>query len=342
MKIAIHNSSQGFHSRWIDYCERKEIPFKPVNCYDSNIVRELSDCDALLWHHNHANFTDKRIAKSILFALEHKGLKVFPDFRTGWHFDDKVAQKYLLESVSAPFVPSFVFYTRRSALQWASQTTFPKVFKLASGAGSSNVFLVKDRRHCERLIDKAFGRGYTQYAKWGGLKERYRKYKSGKGDLWDVAKGMIRFIVPSPFVKMQQREKGYAYFQDFIPDNNSDTRVIVVGDKAFALKRLVREGDFRASGSGEIVYERSEINEECVKIAFDVNKRIRSQSIAFDFVFRGDGEPLIVEISYGYAVEAYDPCPGYWDSNLNWHEGQFNPQEWMIENLIEHVRKFRK
>lgn len=51
-------------------------------------------------------------------------------------------------------------------------------------------------------------------------------------------------------------------------------------------------------------------------------------------MFNTKDEPEIVEFCYGFSVEVYDPCPGYWDTELNWHEGKFNPQEWMLESLI--------
>ena len=38
------------------------------------------------------------------------GLKVFPDFNTSWHFDDKIAETYLLQSISAPIPQSYIFY----------------------------------------------------------------------------------------------------------------------------------------------------------------------------------------------------------------------------------------
>ena len=133
---------------------------------------------------------------------------------------------------------------------------------------------------------------------------------------------------------MAPREKGYVYFQEFIPDNKFDIRVIVVGEKAFALKRLVRKNDFRASGCGNIVYNKSEIDERCIQISFNVNEKLKCQSIAFDYVFDENNNPFIVEISYGFDVKAYDPCPGYWDSSLKWHDARFKQQEWMIENLI--------
>jgi glutathione synthase/RimK-type ligase-like ATP-grasp enzyme len=87
---------------------------------------------------------------------------VFPDFRTAWHFDDKVAQKYLFEAIGAPLVPSYVFFDKQEALRWAELTTFPKVFKLRGGAGSQNVSLVKTKQECIKLIHKAFGKGFPK------------------------------------------------------------------------------------------------------------------------------------------------------------------------------------
>lgn len=145
MKIAIHNSGS-FSIRWIKYCKKYAIPFKTVNCYDSDIIKQLKDCDALMWHHDHGKFKDVLSAKKILFALEHAGIKVFPDFHTAWHFDDKVAQKYLLEAINAPLVPSYVFYDKKEALDWATATTYPKVWKLKGGAGAANVKLVRSKK----------------------------------------------------------------------------------------------------------------------------------------------------------------------------------------------------
>ena len=65
---------------------------------------------------------------------------------------------------------------------------------------------------------------------------------------------------------MSFREKCYFYVQDFIPNNNFDIRVIVVCDKAFAIKRYVRKNDFRASGSGYIDYSRHSIPENIIKL----------------------------------------------------------------------------
>lgn len=340
MKIAIHHREGSFSDRWIEYCERKNIDYKIVNCYDTNIIHQLIGCDVLMWHHHHVLYQDVLAARSILFSLEHANIKVFPDFRTAWHFDNKVAQKYLFEALEGPMVPSFVFYDKAKAMEWAEKTKYPKVFKLSGGAGAANVKLVRTKSDALKLIKIAFGKGFSQFDRFGYLKERIHRFKTGKGDYRELLKGLWRIVFPTEFGKLAGRVKGYIYFQEFIPNNDSDIRVIVIGNKAFALKRLVRDGDFRASGSGNIIYEKEAIDENCVKIAFDVNKKVKSQCVAFDFIFDKDKNPLIVEISYGFAIHAYDKCPGYWDENLKWHQMEFNPQEWIVENLIAETKHY--
>ena len=44
MKIAIHKSG-GFSERWINYCQKNNIDYKIVNAYDSDIIKQMADCD---------------------------------------------------------------------------------------------------------------------------------------------------------------------------------------------------------------------------------------------------------------------------------------------------------
>lgn len=334
--IAIHKSP-GFADRWIAYCEKNNVSYKVVNAYDNNIISQIKDCDVFMWHFYQKNYKDQLFAKQLLFSLQTSGIKVFPDYNTVWHFDDKVGQKYLLESVGAPLVPSYVFYTKREALNWIDITCFPKVFKLRGGAGSENVMLVRSRKKARQLTRIAFSRGFKQYRPLSNLKDRWQKYRSGKAKINDVFKGIVRFFYPPQFSKMYPPEKGYVYFQDFIPNNSYDVRVIVVGNKAFAFKRMVRKNDFRASGSGNFIFDKTQINEKCVRIGFELNKKLNSQSIAYDFVFDEEGNPLIVEISFGFIAHIYDRCEGYWTADMHWHEGDhFDFCGWMVENLLKH------
>lgn len=340
--IAIHKST-GFAERWIAYCEKNNIAYKLVNAYDSDIVSQIKDCDAFMWHFYHKSYKDQLFAKQLLFSLQTAGVRVFPDFNTAWHFDDKVGQKYLLEAVGAPLVPSYAFYTKHEALQWINKTDFPKVFKLRGGAGAENVKLVHSKTEARKLVKKAFGQGFKQYNATSSIKERWRKYRLGKSGFKDVLKGIIRLIFPPDYARMISPEKGYVYFQDFIPNNNFDIRIIVVGEKAFGFKRMVRKNDFRASGSGNFIYSKDDLDERCVRIAFDINKKINSQSIAYDFVFDDNNTPLIVEISYGFIEKVYDACEGYWTTDMQWHAGEnFDFCGWMVEGVVENINGDKK
>lgn len=337
MKIAIHHKEGSFSAYWIAYCQRNGVDYKVVNAYDIDIIQQVKDCDAFMWHHYHDDYRDAIFAKQLLYSLQVAGKKVFPDFNSCWHFDDKVGQKYLLESIEVPLIPSYTFYDKKSALAWINKTTFPKVFKLRGGASSANVRLVKSKTQAIQLTNKAFGSGFSLFDKWGYLKEQCRKYKVGKGSLRDILRGVKKIFVSTEFAKMSGSEKGYIYFQDFIPNNTFDTRIVVIdGRKAFGERRFVRENDFRASGSGDFCYDN--IDTRIVKMAFDISKKLKLQSVAFDFVVDLNQKPLIVEMSYGFGIKGIKNANGYWDSDMNWHEGgTFDFCGEMVERLIRRI-----
>lgn len=341
MKIAIHDRPGSFSDKWIQYCEENDISYKLVNCYESNIMSIIEDCDGLMWHWLHYDYKAVNFARQLTYSLESVGKKMFPDSKTCWHFDDKVGQKYLLEAFKAPLVNAFVFYEKAEALQWAKNTIYPKVFKLRGGAGSLNVKLVKNKAHACSLIRKAFGKGFSTTDNSEKVRDRWGKFKKhrDKSSLWALIRGLALYFLPSLSVDLRHRafDKGYIYFQEFIPGNDHDIRVVVIGERAFAIKRMVRDGDFKASGSGLIKYERDEIPEDCVKLSFLLSKKLQTQCLAYDFVF-DSGITKVVEISYGFSRVGYLPCPGYWDSGLNWHEEKFTPEWFMVEDFIRKLK----
>ncbi len=335
MRIAIHfEPGNNFSPFWLEYCKKNNLPYKIVNCYDNDIISQLEDCKFLLWHINNLNYKDQIFAKNLIYAVESRGIKCFPDFNTIWHFDNKTAQKYLFEAMGINLIPTYVFYDKRTALIWVETQDFPKVFKLSKGSGSKGVRLCHNPNEAKKLINTAFGKGFKIVSGGFILKERIRKYKKGQDNLLGIFKGLYHFIFGTEFLKMSLAEKGYIYFQDFIKDNPFDTRVIVIGHKAIAIKRMNRDHDFRASGSGNIIYDPAQIDHKLIRLAFDLNDKLKMQSAAFDFVYDEDGKPLVIEVSYGFNPKGYVPCPGYWDRSLLFHGAPVRPQEWMLEDLL--------
>ena len=335
MKIAIADQKGSFSDYWINYCREHSISYKAVNPYDTDIVDQIMDCDAFMWHHHHGKYRDVLFAKQLLFSLEQAGKIVFPNFKTGWYFDDKLGQKYLFEILNIPAAESWAFYDKKSAYQWIETTTFPKVFKLRGGAGSANVRLAHNAQDAKKLVKRAFGKGFVQFRRYNYVRDRYKLYKARKISLVALLKSLGRLLFPTEYSKMHAPEKGYIYFQEFIPNDGFDLRVIVIGGRAFAVRREVRKGDFRASGSGLLSYDKALFSDNLIKTAFNLNKKIKSQCLVLDFVKNKEtGEFYVIEVSYGYSVKGYYPCPGYWTEDLVWHQGTVDSLAWILEGLI--------
>ena len=335
IKIAIHDRPGSFSDRWIEYIEEQRIPYKRVNCYDSDIIKQLESCDVLLWHWHHADPKAILFARQLIYSLENMGIKVFPNRHSCWHFDDKVGQKYLLESIKAPLIPTYIFFDVKEAIDWIEKTDFPIVFKLRCGAGSENVRLVKNQTEAKKLCKRAFGRGFNVTPGYfSDFSAKIQKTANKKNYLEKIKRLPISLLNIYVNNRMRSPEKGYIYFQEFIPGINFDTRVTVIGNRAFAFRRMVRNNDFRASGSGKIDYDQIHINLECIKIAFDIAQKLQSQSIAFDFIAWKDSKPLIIEVSYCYVPSAVKDCCGYWDKDMQWHKGSIWPQDAIVEDIL--------
>lgn len=336
-KLAIHNRPGSFSDRWITYCSEHKIGYKIVNCYDSYIVEQLKGLNGLLWHWVHYEYVAQLVARQIITSIEKMGIRVFPDISTCWHYDDKVGQKYLLESIGVPLVPSYVFFDKDSAMEWIDKTEYPKVFKLRSGAGSQNVKLVETKKEAEKFCRKSFGKGFVSISGYfGDARTKVRKIKS-MNQFLDKLKCLPESILNSSARHLFPKEKGYIYFQDFMPDNKFDTRITIIGNRAFGFTRNTRPNDFRASGSGDIDYNIDRIDERCIRIAFNVVEKIKTQSLAFDFIFDENDDPNIGEISYCYQGKAVYDCPGFWDKDMNWHKVQVWPEDAIIEDLLREI-----
>ncbi|MBW8686441.1 ATP-grasp domain-containing protein [Chitinophaga rhizophila] len=341
--IAIHFDDRGhsFSKRWIEYCNTHNIPYKLVNCYSSDILEQISDCDGLMWHWYQGDIVALSFAIQLTTAIEMMGKKVFPNSNTGSHFDDKISQGYLFAALGVPMVPSYVFYEQQEAEKWIRTTTYPKVFKLKGGASSVNVKLVRDAAGAFKLMRTAFGKGFPSYDRTALFKDSLLRAKRNPGinTLLDAAKAFARIFIRTDLEKNSPRERGYLYFQEFIPDNQYDTRLVVIGNRCFGLRRYNRENDFRASGSGKFDYAKELFDPRCISLAFEVSDKLGAQSMAYDFIMDKGNNPLIVEMSYCFSIPAYDHCPGYWDKHLVWHEGNFNAQHFMVEDFYNSINK---
>lgn len=344
MIIAFTRPEDMYSRAWIKYCEEKGISYKIIDIYSTDAISQIKGCDVFMWHHNQVNPMDLLFAKQILAAVEASGMIVWPESASGWHFDDKVAESYLFDALNLPMVPYYIFYDKHKALDWAKTASFPKVFKLRGGAGSMNVMLAHNVSEAQKFIRQAFGKGFSQFNWKYSIVSRYHKWLSGHDSLMGVIKGVVHALIGDTELaklgRKYHKERGYAYFQDFLPNNDRDYRVIVINqNKAFAYYRMTRKNDFRASGSGDFAYDN--IPDNVIKLAFTAAKTMGANSVAFDFLYTQQGEPKIVESSFCFGFDDTDAENGWWSDDMVFHQGKFNPFGWMVDGVIEryHAKK---
>jgi glutathione synthase/RimK-type ligase-like ATP-grasp enzyme len=347
MRIAV-NQSPGEESgkwswRWIEELHKRNVEAVVTDFRNPHALDEIRTCDGAMWHFGHIVPAEKQAAWKILNSIEFGlGVSLFPNLASRWHFDDKIAQHYLLDAMGAPKIPSWVFWDYREALDFTAKCRYPIVLKLAVGAGSANVLLLGSEKEANNYLRKLFGRGLAPYT----MNEfSYRLFPRNRKDLGRMKaramETMARIFHPAgtTMIRHSGVQSGYAYFQEFLPGNTHDIRVTVIGDRAFGLTRQNRPGDFRASGSGNLDFDPSKVPMETVRIAFSVSQANGFQSMCYDFLRSPDGKPLLNEMSYCSPSIGVSGCPGYWDSTLKWHERQMQPEEAHVEDFVETIKK---
>ena len=321
-----------FTKKWKDYCEKKEISYFVIQSIDIESYNKLKKATFVLWHWNLMDFENYQIAREFITCLDlyNPNLEIYPNFNTIWHYDDKLSQSIILELINAPQPKFWFFFKKKDAIKWLKTAKFPLVFKLRKGAGTSNVKLLYNKKEAIKITKKMFSRGIRP-AKLG-FKDVLEKKNLKKVMNYGIKNGILLYLSKKRF----PREKNYVYFQEYIPYCEMDIRIIVIRNMAYGFNRYMRKGNFGASGSGKYLIDHDNIEIECIKIAFEISKKLNLQCAAFDFLKSEDGFKIL-EISYDFVPTGgtYNGnWHGYWDEKLEYHKKEVDPVILMIESLF--------
>ncbi len=324
-----------FVKRYMKILEHNGVQYEKLSIQDTDFWEKLSTLKYFIFRYN-LNQTTMQLARDIMpIAEQTYGVNTFPDQNTCWHYDNKIRQYFMMQSRDCSMTESYVFYDKEHAMEWLRGfSSFPIVFKSKRGAGSSNVVLVHNKEKAEKIIIKAFGPfgvGPRSFIKPGDLswlsrrKLKLRNYLESKGVGFDF----------DNYLKRWEMDKNYVLFQKFLPNNGYDTRITVIGGRAFGFVRQNRKDDFRSSGSGFIDHDPSKIDLKHVKNALEVSQKFGFQSMAYDMLYNEQGDSEFCEISYTYLDKPVQMCPGYWDKDLNWVEGHNWPQYFHLMDFLD-------
>lgn len=212
---------------------------------------------------------------------------------------------------------------------------FPVVGKLRTGSGSHNVKLLKTKNDLMCYASRMLTHGFNPAPSFLYKTSSHIRSSHNRHQFISKLKRAPEFFRTLAGARHFSREKDYVYLQQFIPNDGFDMKVVVVGDKCCGLYRPIRSHDFRASGGGEIYYDKELLSKEIVESAFAVADALEMNCVGFDYVINNEtGEGVIIEMSYGFSHSAILEAHGYFDRNYDWHENDFNVPHEILKNIL--------
>lgn len=232
-----------------------------IFCYEDQQRLLNEEWDGFFWRAKHdPKFRD--LAKRFISLFDTRlGKKTFPSFEDYWHYDDKMAQSLIFQKLNIPSPKTYIFYNKEEAIDFVEyKAKLPIIYKAISGAGSSNVGLLKTKSNAKRYIKKAFNKGIKTSSR-----ENLQRY--------------------------------YVYFQEYLKDNDGDYRIVCYGkDIMLGFFRANRPKAKFASGSG--IFDFREIPQDVLSFVYSVHEKLSFPIVmSYDVMKDNSGNLIITEIS---------------------------------------------
>ena len=204
---------------------------------------------------------EKDMAMEKIYAMEQAGLIVHPTSNMIMLYENKRAIAHYLQLNGFPYIPTMVCYKRDEAMIAGEVLGFPIVVKTSLGSSSHGVSIVRDKEELMARVDTSFSSGIPSVQKHH-LSRHSIEYDS-------------------------------IILQKFIP-NATEWRITVCGNKYWGRINDKPTKDFRASGTGLIIYD--DPPREVLDIARRLRVAMKTEVFCVD-ILESDGEYYISEFS---------------------------------------------
>ena len=175
----------------------------------------------------------KKYIEDIIYELS-KNNDVIPSYNSLIGHENKGYQEIQRKILNIDQLKSYVISDIKEIDK--VELNYPIVIKRPSSCSGSGVYLAHDRLELNKIINKHFlGKDLNYY-------------------VLVFKKILKRIIRKKTYAWTSNKIKDYHFswfiLEEYIPDLDGDFKILVYGDKFYALKRNAKKGDFRASGSG--------------------------------------------------------------------------------------------
>jgi glutathione synthase/RimK-type ligase-like ATP-grasp enzyme len=298
----------GIWPNWTKYrrfLENNGFPFELVNIHAHDWIEAVKKYDILIGISSSDYYSLQELRRKYYFIENELGKFCYPSSKHTFLYEDKTLEAYISQAHDLPFVNTYISHDKTDALQLIEKLNYPLVSKVDPSSGSIGVELVRSVKQARKIVKQAFS---------GAGRKTHLSYS---------------------------HQKNVVYFQDFIPSDGYDIRVIVLGDWVFGYYRRILRGDFRASGMGQV--ELRVLPLEPMLIARKVNQVIQSPMLAVDMIKGLDGRYHIIEFSPLFEVNTtsqlrVNDIPGVYifesDGSYHFEEHRYWIQELALRQFL--------
>lgn len=222
----------------------------------------------------------KSFIEDILLRLEMDGAVLLPKFEYFRAHHNKVFMELYRTKLSKEYqtIKSVFLYgvENLNKILEKEKMEYPLVVKCAEGSGSAGVRLVQNE---QELLKKIYQMGKITFENYCCTKKDKIRHFLGR---------VIRKILKTGRVE-QPKPREKLVIQTFIPNLQCDYKILVFGEKYYLLKRYIRKGEFRASGSGNFEFpsQFTDVEKKILDFAFGAYEQLNAPMLSIDVAFDG-------------------------------------------------------
>lgn len=219
------------------------------------------------------NLEYKEYIKDIIYELGKKNT-LLPRYDLLMCHEDKLYQEIIKKSMGIKSLDAKMYATMKDLYKDIKSVTYPVVVKKCVGAGSISVYKANDKKELIKYAKKIMhSKDYYEYY----LKAIYKRLK-GK-----LNKHYFE----------DEKYFGRLVLQQYVPNLACDWKVLVFGEKYYALRRNVRKNDFRASGSGMFAFDVPD--HRILDFAKEIYEKMDVPFLSLDLCIDSKGKVYMIE-----------------------------------------------
>ena len=138
---------------------------------------------------------------------------------------------------------------------------------------------------------------------------------------------------------MESKFRNKFIIQEFVPNLHTEWKVLVYWNKIFILKRYTRKSDFRASGSGNFVFDK-DFPIEILDYAFTIRESFDVPNVSLDICFDGKEFYLIEFQAIYFGTTTLVESPFYYQKvNSTWNciDSKSELELVFVESIVKYI-----